>query len=206
MHRSICRARGYARQGSSAGQLTHATGKSPQVQAWDADGPNWDRTWPAAAHVCPGIPPSPPSLRRDENPVTPQRGGVWHGPGRPAGAPRFRREQKEQQHEGGGFDGAAFADEGEIGKRKNGDPSASWWRGSSPSGARGSVVFEHNEARGSAVAKPRNAPAFWTRPRPEAWGKAPRAGAPTRRAPDPGKPGVLHPGLEYGCTRVTACF
>ena len=93
------------------------------------------------------------------------------------------------------FDGAAFANEGEIGKRKNRDPSASWWRGSSPSDARGSEVFYPNEACGSAVAKHRNAPASWTRPKPESWGKAPRAGAPTRSA--------LTPVTRGFCTRAS---
>jgi len=129
-----------------------------------------------------------------------------YGPRRRAGAPRFRREQKKPQREGGGFDGTAFANEGEIGKRKNGNPSVSWWRGSSPSGARGSDFFEHNEACGSAVAKPRNAPASWTRPKPEARGHTPRTGAPTGRDPDLGNPGILHPGLGCGRTRVFACF
>jgi hypothetical protein len=49
---------------------------------------------PAAARICAGTPPSPPSRRSEETTVRPERGGVWHGPGGRRGHHNSRREQK----------------------------------------------------------------------------------------------------------------
>jgi len=59
---------------------------------------------------------------------------------------------------------------------------------------------------GGPIVEPRNVPCAWARPKPEAWGHAQRAGAPTGRAPDLGNPGFSHQALGWSNPRVAARF
>jgi hypothetical protein len=77
--------------------------KVPHEQTWDADGPNGHRILPAAARVCAGTPPSPPSRRSEETIVRPEQRGVRHGPAEAGGGITIHGASRKTAARGGCF-------------------------------------------------------------------------------------------------------